>query len=154
MYFIGHFWTNPVDFSDWRLHIFFLKEYKIILLHYGLRSQIIISVRVFERCILLNSNRVHVLKVSILHIGSILVNLELKVFFTGVQKRILVHCSLWSQIIRIILVSKRSFQLSSNLMSTIQITVPRTILILVYVGVSFLQNIQNVIHYGLQAQNI
>ena len=38
-------------------------------------------------------------------------------FFTGAQKRILIHYSLWSQTIRNMLVSKRCFRLSSNLMS-------------------------------------
>ena len=36
-------------------------------------------------------------------------------FFTGSQKIILIHYSLWSQIVRSMLVSKRCFRLRSNL---------------------------------------
>ena len=37
-------------------------------------------------------------------------------YFTGVQKKTLIHYSLWSQILRSMLVSKRCFLLSSNLL--------------------------------------
>ena len=36
-------------------------------------------------------------------------------FFTGALKRILIHYSLWSQIVRSMLESKRCFRLRSNL---------------------------------------
>ena len=45
--------------------------------------------------------------------------LRINIFFTGTQKRILMHYSLWSQIIRNMLMSKRCFWLSSNLMSSL-----------------------------------
>ena len=41
-------------------------------------------------------------------------------FFTGVQKRILMHYSVWSQIIRNIPISKWCIQLSSNLICAMQ----------------------------------
>ena len=40
-------------------------------------------------------------------------------FFTGAQKRILIHYSLWSQIVRSMLVSKRCFRLGSNLICSL-----------------------------------
>ena len=52
-------------------------------------------------------------------------------FFTGAQKRVLMHYSLWSQIVRSMLVSERCFRLRSNLICSLQITFSRTILILV-----------------------
>ena len=39
--------------------------------------------------------------------------------FTGAQKRILIHYSLWSQIVRSMLVSKRCFRLRSNLICSL-----------------------------------
>ena len=54
--------------------------------------------------------------------------------FTGVQKRILIHYSLWSQIIRSMLVYVQCFLLRSNLICALQITVPHTILILAGAG--------------------
>ena len=53
-------------------------------------------------------------------------------FFTGTQKRILMHYSLRSQIIRSMLVSKRCFRLRLNLICSLQITL--AILILVWAG--------------------
>ena len=55
-------------------------------------------------------------------------------FFIGIQKRILIHYNLWSQIIRSMLVSKRCFRLRSNLICFYWITFPRTIFILVWAG--------------------
>ena len=59
-----------------------------------------------KRFIRLSSNLLCILQVAVLLFVLILVNKGLKVFFTGAQKRILMHYSLWNQIIRYILVSK------------------------------------------------
>ena len=48
-------------------------------------------------------------------------------FFTGTQKRILMHYSLRSQIIRSMLVSKRCFRLSSSLAWTLKVTIGQTL---------------------------
>ena len=79
---------------------------------------------------------------------------RIKCFFTGAQKRFFIHYSLWSQIIKNMLVSILCFRLNWNLICSLWITFPRTLLILEGAGgLVFLQGTQNVIHYGLQAQN-
>ena len=76
-------------------------------------------------------------------------------FFTGVQKRILTHYNQWSKIIRSMLVSKHGFQLNWNSVYALQITILHAILISVYIQIQFsLQDTQNVMHYGLQTENI
>ena len=55
-------------------------------------------------------------------------------FFTGLQQRILKHYSLWSQFIRSMLVSEWCFRLSLNFICALWVTVPCTILSLVWVG--------------------
>ena len=71
-----------------RCIVFFTGVQKIFFAHYGLCSQIIVSVQVSKPCILLDSNLVCVV---VLYIVLILVNLGLIVFFTEVEKRILIH---------------------------------------------------------------
>ena len=55
-------------------------------------------------------------------------------FFTGVQKRILIHYGLWNQILQSVLVCKRCIRLSSDLVCILQATVGRNLLILVNIG--------------------
>ena len=56
---------------------------KVVLIHYG-QYQIIISVRVFKRCILLSSSFVHISRC--VTIVSILVNLRLIIFYQHTKK--------------------------------------------------------------------
>ena len=65
---------------------------------------------------------------------------RIKGFFTWVQKRTFIHYTLWSQIIKNMLLSKRSYWLSSYVACESQIAVFRTIFILVCLeDVAFLQ---------------
>ena len=59
-----------------------------------------------KRCIQLSSNFVCPLQITIGRTLLILVNIGWIVFFTEVQKRILIHYSLWNQILQSVLVSR------------------------------------------------
>ena len=88
-------------------------------------------------------------------IVSILENFKNNNIFTGVQEWILIPYSLWRQIMRSMLVCKRYFGEHTNLIWLLYITVPLTILILVRAGgIVFLQDVQNIMHCVLGAQNI
>ena len=63
-----------------RCIVFFTGVQKIFFAHYGLCSQIIVSVQVSESCIPLIRNLVLVLTVIVLHTIPILVTLGLKAF--------------------------------------------------------------------------
>ena len=41
MYIAGRRWRNPIGFGEYRMNIFFTGEQEIILIHYGLWSQIL-----------------------------------------------------------------------------------------------------------------
>ena len=89
---------------------------------------------VSKRCIRLSSNLLCILLVNVGRIQLILVNLALILFFNGVQKRILIHYNVWSQIIKSMLAYVQHFRLSSNSKCALEITVPSTTLILAWVG--------------------
>ena len=93
---------------------------------------------------------VYILYITALHIVSFLVNLGLIDFFCRSPKRIFIHNSLWSQIIRIMLVSQTV--LLSKLKFNMYI-VESCSSCYINFGVSrrysFLQYTKNVIHYGL-----
>ena len=114
---IGHRSTYCVNFDEFRINNFFYRSTKKN--SYTLRP--------------IQSNSLNCSSVQMVHsielklgmciIGHRLIycvefgEFRINSFSTGALKRILKHYSLWSQIIRSMLVSKRCFRLSSNLIS-------------------------------------
>ena len=99
----------------------------------------------------LGKNPVYILQISVDRTLLILVNIGWIVFIKRVQKRILIHYGLQSQILKRVLVSKRGIRLSSNLVCILQVAVGRTLLILVNIGcIVFLQEQKKELCYLLQ----
>ena len=92
-----------------------MQKKKRIVLNYGPWREYIKSVLVSKWWIGLELrlviHNIAYLPIYCIDLGEFRIN----IFFTEVQKRILVHCSLKSQIVESELVSKRCFLLSSNL---------------------------------------
>ena len=79
--------THPIDFGECRMHSFFYRSTKKILIYYRLRSKILKNNLVFKWYIWLNSNLICILKIIVRYIVSILVNLRLKFFFFFYKSR-------------------------------------------------------------------
>ena len=83
-----------------------------------------------KRCIRLNSILTCILNVTVLLGYRFDFNeFRIKSFFTGVQKRILIHYSLQNQVLRSMVVSKQCFRLRLNLICSLQITLAILILV-------------------------
>ena len=130
MYITGHRRTNPIGFAEYRMKIF-LQEYKKEFLYitvHGVKFS-----KVFQYPIG-TSDSAQIFYVYYRSPSTYCVDFgkfNINSFFTGVQKIILIHYSLWGQIIRSMLAYIQRFRLSSHLICALQITVLRIILILV-----------------------
>ena len=95
----------------------------------------------------LSSNSVFIIQKTVEWI--LLILSDVKFFFNGVQKRVLIQYDLRSQILPRVLVSKWCIQLSSNFVHILSVTILHIVPILVNLGlIVFLQeNKKRLIHY-------
>ena len=113
MHITDHIWMNPVDFGEYRTNSFFLQEYKKEFLYITANSLKSSSIQTVHSIDLKYS--MYIMR----HYPTYYVDFgEFKInsFYIGVQNFFLIHCSLWGQIIRSMLMYMQRFRLSSNLM--------------------------------------
>ena len=115
MYITGHRWTNPIDLGEYRMNSFFYRNTKGYC--YTVRPMEPTSLK----CSSIQTVHWIELKFGMCvtsHRPTYCVDFDefrLNNVFTSVPKRILLHYSLWSEIIRSILAYLKWFRVNSNL---------------------------------------
>ena len=104
MYIISHRRTNSINFDEYRIQLMESSSLKCASI------QMVHSIELKFGMYIISHRPTYFVEFGEFRINS---------FFTGAQKRILIHYSLWSQIVRNMLVSKWCFRLRSNLICSL-----------------------------------